>query len=234
MHKGTQTLAQPMRSVTQIVTKLRRQHPNAFTELVFRNAYELTVAVILSAQSTDQRVNQVTPALFGQYPTALTLSKAKPVNLEAQIRPTGLFRSKTRSLIGMARRVVSDYAGEIPSQLDDLVALPGVGRKTANAILGHAFNVPSLSVDRHILRVSNRLGIARGRNPVDVERQLAQTLPVQHWTLVSDTLILHGRRICKPRPLCVQCAVKSYCCFYARMESSSPSARHLGRVSSTR
>lgn len=202
-------------TVVRILDLLSSQHPNATTELDFRDAYELLVATILSAQCTDVRVNQVTPAFFERYPTAPALADATPEELEPQIRTTGFFRSKARSLVGMARAVTDTHGGEVPDQLDDLVSLPGVGRKTANVVLGHALGVPGFPVDRHVLRVANRLGIAKGDDPVIVEEQLCRALPPPRWTLASDTLILHGRRICKPRPLCERCAAQSECLFRA-------------------
>ena len=216
----------PVRSaavVRRIVATLQEQHPAAFTELSFRNPYELLVATILSAQCTDERVNSVTPALFERYPDALTLSAAASDELEVAIRSTGFFRSKARWLIGMATALVERHGGQVPSQMDDLVKLPGVGRKTANVVLGHALGVPGLPVDRHVLRVANRLGIARGENAELVERQLCAALPEAQWTVVSDTLILHGRRICKPKPLCSRCHARTDC--PARVEATAPPPR---------
>jgi len=206
----------------RIVRMLRTQHPGAFTELVFRDAYELLIATVLSAQCTDTRVNQVTPALFTRYPTANLLAGAKPQVLERLIQPTGFFRSKARSLIGMASVVVEQHNGMIPDRLEALVRLPGVGRKTANVVLGHAFGVPGLPVDRHVLRVSNRLGIANSDDPVVVEQQLAEVLPPADWTITSDTLILHGRRVCKPKPRCDACDVQRLCRHTAQGATTTP------------
>lgn len=198
-------------TIRRIISKLAKQHPDAFTELNFENPFELLVATILSAQCTDQRVNVVTATLFASYPSPQELALARTDELETQIKSTGFFRSKARSLIGMAASVVEDYGGVVPSQMKDLVTLPGVGRKTANVVLGHAFGIPGLPVDRHVLRVANRLEIARGTNPESVERQLCQLLPKKSWIKASDILILHGRRVCKPKPLCFQCRVASDC-----------------------
>lgn len=219
----------------RILKALSGQHPNADTELHFSNAYELLVATILSAQCTDERVNQVTPALFKRYPDARALAKASPAELEPQIQPTGFFRAKSRSLVGMSHAVVERHGGEIPATMEELVELPGVGRKTANVVLGHALGVPGLPVDRHVLRVSNRIGIARSDDAAVVEEQLCAMLPPEQWTLASDTLILHGRRICKPRPLCDRCAVRTDCDFYALLTRKPPRAaarpaRRLARV----
>ena len=198
----------------RIIAKLARQHPNADTELDYSTPYELLVATILSAQCTDERVNQVTPALFKRYPTASALATASTDELEPQIQSTGFFRAKSRALLGMANACVERHHGEVPKMMDELVHLPGVGRKTANVVLGHALGVPGLPVDRHVLRVSNRIGIARSDDPEIVEQQLGCAMPEQEWTKTSDTLILHGRRICRPRPLCDQCAVRDDCDYY--------------------
>jgi endonuclease-3 len=198
----------------RIMAKLGAQHPNADTELNFSNPFELLVATILSAQCTDERVNQVTPALFKRYPDPRALARATTAELEPQIQSTGFFRAKSRSLLGMATEVVARYGGEVPKTMEDLVELPGVGRKTANVVLGHALGVPGLPVDRHVLRVSNRIGIANSEDPEIVEQQLCAAMPAAQWTRTSDTLILHGRRICRPRPLCDTCAVREDCDYY--------------------
>jgi endonuclease III len=200
-----------------IMKKLERQHPGADTELHFTTPYELLVATILSAQCTDERVNQVTPALFKRYPNAAALHGATPAELEPQIQSTGFFRAKSKSLAGMAAAVCERHHGDIPKTMAELTALPGVGRKTANVVLGHALGVPGLPVDRHVLRVSNRIGIARGDDPEVVEQQLCAATPPAKWTKTSDTLILHGRRICKPKPLCDRCAVRDECLYYQKV-----------------
>ena len=202
------------RTARRIIETLATQHPNADTELAYRNAFELLVATILSAQSTDARVNMVTPALFKKYPDARALAKATTAKLEPQIVSTGFFRQKSKALIGMARQLVAEHRGEVPADMELLTALPGVGRKTANVVLGHALGVPGLPVDRHVLRVSNRIGIAEGDDPVKVEEQLCAALPKKMWTLASDVQILHGRRICRPKPLCDECSVLDDCDYY--------------------
>jgi endonuclease-3 len=209
----------------RIIRTLARQHPNADTELHHRNAFELLVATILSAQSTDERVNMVTPALFARYPDAASLAKATPEELEPQIQSTGFFRQKSRALIGMARALVAEHGGEVPPDMDRLTSLPGVGRKTANVVLGHALGVPGLPVDRHVLRVSNRIGIATSDDPVVVERQLCAALPKAMWTLASDVQILHGRRICRPLPRCEQCSVRTDCDHYRSIGGASGRGR---------
>ena len=197
-----------------IMKKVEGQHPGADTELHYTTPYELLVATILSAQCTDERVNQVTPALFARYPNAKALAKASTAELEPQIQSTGFFRAKSKSLLGMATAVCDKHGGEIPAAMEALTALPGVGRKTANVVLGHALGVPGLPVDRRVLRVSNRIGIAKGDDPVIVEQQLCAAMPKAKWTVTSDTLILHGRRICKPKPLCDKCAVTAGCLYF--------------------
>jgi len=199
-----------------VLRALGVQHPNADTELRYRNPFELLVATILSAQTTDARVNEVTPALFERYPDAAALASADEDDLQAAVKPTGFFRQKARALLGMSRGLVAQHGGQVPPSMDALVGLPGVGRKTANVVLGHALGVPGLPVDRHVLRVANRIGLAAGDDPNAVEQQLCRLFPREKWTLVSDTLILHGRRICKPRPLCEGCAVRRDCDYFQR------------------
>ena len=202
------------RDAVAIFDALDEQHPGADTELHFSNAYELLAATILSAQSTDQRVNMVTPALFTRYPTPAALAAATPDDLEPQIHSTGFFRAKSKSLIGMARALVERHHGTVPADMDALIDLPGVGRKTANVVLGHALGVPGLPVDRHVLRVANRIGLAEGDDAAKVETQLCALLPAARWTRASDTLILHGRRVCKPTPLCAECQVQEFCVYF--------------------
>ena len=213
--------------VRRIVDKLKRQHPDADTALNYSSPYELLVATILSAQCTDERVNQVTPALFKRYPNAAALAGATTGELEPQIQSTGFFRAKSRALLGMASEVVEHHGGEIPGTMDRLVTLPGVGRKTANVVLGHALGVPGLPVDRHVLRVANRIGIAKSDDPEVVEQQLGGVLQPKGWTRASDTLILHGRRVCKPKPLCDRCVVRDDCLFFrsGKAAAISPAAR---------
>jgi len=200
----------------RILAALEKHHPNADTELAYRNAFELLVATMLSAQSTDKRVNEVTPALFARYPDARALLKADPAEIEEQIHSTGFFRQKARALLGMAEALVTQYGGEVPPSMEALVALPGVGRKTANVVLGHALGVPGLPVDRHVLRVTNRLGLVHSDDPIKVEAALGALYPKKKWTQASDTFILHGRRICKPTPLCKVCNARPDCDYASR------------------
>ena len=192
------------------------------------------MATILSAQSTDARVNLVTPALFKRYPNARVLAGATPRALEPQIHSTGFFRAKAKALIGMARALVEKHGGEVPAAMEALVELPGVGRKTANVVLGHALGVPGLPVDRHVLRVSNRIGIAESDKPELVEEQLCRAVPKERWTRTSDTLILHGRRICKPKPLCDRCAVQAECEFFTALIKERACVRISGGAKKVR
>jgi endonuclease-3 len=203
-----------VRDTRAIFDLLDTQHPDADTELHYKTPFQLLVATILSAQSTDARVNMVTPALFKRYKDAKALARATATELEPQIHSTGFFRAKSKSLIGMAQALVERHGGKVPSSLDALVELPGVGRKTANVVLGHALGIPGLPVDRHVLRVANRIGVADSDDPIVVEQQLSGMLPPERWTRASDALILHGRRICRPRPLCEQCVVRDHCDYF--------------------
>jgi len=213
-----------MRSASEtraILRKLERQHPGAQTALHYGSPFQLLVATILSAQTTDERVNQVTPALFDRYPDATALARAPIHEVEQLVHSTGFYVQKARSIVGMAQALVERHQGGVPGAMDALVELPGVGRKTANVVLGHALGVPGLAVDRHVLRVANRIGIAASEDPEEVERQLTGALPARSWTLASDTLILHGRRVCKPTPECDRCAVRAECDFYRTLPASA-------------
>lgn len=197
----------------EVFARLEREYPDAHCELDHANAYQLLVATILSAQCTDRRVNQVTPALFARYPAPAALASADPAELEALIRPTGFFRTKTKSLIGMATGVVERFGGEVPRTLEALITLPGVGRKTANVILGVAFDSPEgVVVDTHVGRVSRRLGLTTHDDPVQVERDLMRTFSPEDWTALSHLLIFHGRRVCVARrPRCAACVLNDIC-----------------------
>lgn len=210
----------------RIFDALERHHPNADTELVYHTPFELLVATILSAQSTDARVNLVTPGLFQHYPTAQALAKAEAIDIEPLVLSTGFFRQKSKALVGMARALVERHGGEVPADIDALVKLPGVGRKTANVVLGHALGVPGLPVDRHVLRVANRLGLVRSDDPERVERLLGALYPPERWIKISDLLILHGRRVCRPTPLCSRCNARKDCDFFkAAAAATAPGRR---------
>jgi endonuclease-3 len=199
--------------VEETIARLKSAYPDARTALDWKNPLELLVATILSAQTTDVRVNAVTPTLFAKYPTAADYASADPAQLEEDIRPTGFFRNKAKSLRGMARALVDDHGGEVPQTMDDLVALPGVGRKTANVVLGNAFSVDEgVVVDTHVRRLSNRLGFTTHNDPEKIEGELMKTVPKRDWTVFSHLLILHGRSVCKARkPACEDCVVNDLC-----------------------
>ena len=187
-------------------------YPVAFCELDHRNAFELLAATIMSAQTTDARVNMVTPTLFAKYPTAADLAASDPFEVEEIIRSTGFYQNKTKSLIGMAAALEERFDGEVPTALEDLVTLPGVGRKTANVLRSVAFGLPGLAVDTHVGRLSRRLGLTDHDDPVKVEMELNSYLPPVEWGPFSLRLILHGRRVCEAKkPQCGACALEDIC-----------------------
>ena len=191
---------------------LAEEYPEAVCELDHRNPFELLAATILSAQTTDARVNMVTPTLFARYPDAPSLAAAGPDELEDIIRSTGFYQNKAKSLIGMAQAVVERFDGEVPSALDDLVTLPGVGRKTGNVVRSVAFGLPGLPVDTHVGRLSRRLGLTEQEDPVKVEKELCAMVPPKEWGDLSLRLILHGRRVCDAKaPRCGACVLESLC-----------------------
>jgi endonuclease-3 len=197
----------------EIYRRLEREYPDAECALDHRNPYELLVATILSAQCTDKRVNMVTPALFQRFPNAESLSAADGEVLQEMIKSTGFFRNKAKSLLGMSSAVVAQHGGTIPSTLSELVKLPGVGRKTANVVLGNAFGRDEgVVVDTHVTRLSNRLALSRATDPVKIEQELMTLFPREQWTMLAHLLISHGRAICDARrPLCEKCVVNDLC-----------------------
>jgi endonuclease-3 len=191
--------------------RLKDAYP-AVTELAHRDPFQLLIATILSAQTTDRSVNLVTPELFRRYPTAAELAAADPAVVETLIRPTGFFRAKTRSIIAASRKLVELFDGGVPDNIDDLVKLPGIGRKTANVILGVGFGVPGFAVDTHVRRLTNLLKLTASKDPVKIERQVCSIVPKGEWTGLSLRLILHGRRICVARrPRCEECILNDFC-----------------------
>ena len=187
--------------------------PGARVELVHASPFRLLVATILSAQCTDARVNLVTPALFERYPTPAALARARPADVEAIIKSTGFFRNKTKSLIGMAQALVADHGGEVPRTMEELRRLPGVGRKTANVILGNAYGInEGITVDTHVTRLSRLLGLTRQEDAAKIEQDLVRLFPRDHWALVSHLLIFHGRQVCiARRPRCGDCVLSDIC-----------------------
>jgi endonuclease III len=207
-----ETVASKRARARKILQALQRAYPDAKIALAFSNPYELLVATILSAQCTDERVNMVTPELFRRYPSARELARASPARLETEIRSTGFYRAKTRSLLGMAQAVVERHGGEVPREREALVELPGVGLKTANVVIGNAFGGDALAVDTHVFRVSQRLGLARSDDAEEIHDKLVATLPRGRLTQATHLLIIHGRRTCAARkPLCPGCPVRALC-----------------------
>lgn len=201
-----------VRRARRIGRRLAQMYPDAQCELDYRNPYELLVATILSAQCTDVRVNMVTPALFKAYPDPVAMAAADRTELEELIRSTGFFRAKANSLLGMASRVVDEYGGEIPDTLEELVTLPGAGRKTANVVLGNAFGVPGITVDTHIGRLSRRFGWTTETDPVKAEHEIGALFPPKDWVMLCHRMIFHGRRVCMARkPACGACGLADLC-----------------------
>lgn len=199
--------------VKTIISRLHQAYPDAAIPLHHRNPFELIVATILSAQCTDERVNQVTPALFRRYPDVSALAQAKPADLEALIRPTGFYRNKAKSLLGMAKMVRERFDGQVPKTMEELLDLPGVARKTANVVLGGAYGVNAgIVVDTHVKRLSQRLGLSEQADPEKIERDLMGLVPSAEWHRFGLQLIFHGRRVCFARkPDCAGCALADSC-----------------------
>ncbi len=207
------TAQPPNRRAPEILARLKREYPDAACALEHRDAYQLLVATILSAQCTDVRVNMVTPEVFRRFPNAAQLARAPQPELEKLIQSTGFFRNKAKNLIGMAQAVVAEHGGEIPRTMAQLHALPGVGRKTANVVLGNAFGInEGVTVDTHVARLSGLLRLTRETEPVKIEQDLMKLIPQTDWTLVSHLLILHGRQVCiARRPRCEACVLADLC-----------------------
>jgi len=207
-----ETLEQQGLRAGAIAARLALTYPEVECPLAHKNTFELLIAVILSAQCTDAAVNKVTPELFRRYPRAEALSRASTTDIESLIRTLGLFRAKARSLQHCAEQLAQKFKGEVPSTMEDLTKLAGVGRKTANVILGHAFKTPGVAVDTHCRRLSRRLGLTRHQDPTKIEKDLNRLLPPQEWTGFSHRLIIHGRRVCYARqPACERCELNSLC-----------------------
>ena len=207
-----ETFAQKGARANAIAARLARTYPELKVPLRHRNTFELLIAVILSAQCTDEAVNRVTPELFRRYPGPEALAKATAADIEPIIRTLGLFRAKAKSLKECARQLVEEFGGAVPATMKELTRLAGVGRKTANVILGHAFATPGIIVDTHCKRLSQRLGFTRQQDPTKIERDLSRLLPPQEWTGLSHRLIIHGRRVCYARkPACDKCVLNDLC-----------------------
>jgi len=217
-----------VRRARKINRALAELYPYAHPELDFDNPFQLLVATVLSAQTTDLRVNQTTPGLFAEYPTPEDMAAAVPEELEEIIRPTGFFRNKAKSLLGLSAAIRDRYDGEVPGRLEDLVTLPGVGRKTANVVLGNAFGVPGITVDTHFGRLARRFGWTAEEDPEKVEAAVAEIFPKSEWTMLSHRVVFHGRRICHSRkPACGACPIASLCPSYGEGETDPEKARTL-------
>jgi endonuclease-3 len=233
--KADKGVGRPAESRLALVRRARRinreladLYPYAHPELDFENPYQLLVATVLSAQTTDLRVNQTTPALFAKYPTPEDLAAADPEELEQLIRPTGFFRAKAKSLLGLSAAIRDRYDGEVPGRLEDLVTLPGVGRKTANVVLGNAFGVPGITVDTHFGRLARRFGWTTSDDPEKIEQEVGALFPKSEWTMLSHRLIFHGRRICHSRrPACGACPIAPLCPSYGEGETDPEKAKKL-------
>jgi endonuclease-3 len=213
-----------------LIRHLNRAYPDAKVALRFGSPLELLVATILAAQCTDERVNQVTESLFRKYRGAEEYAAANPATFEREIRSTGFFRAKTRSVLGMARALVERHRGRVPDTLPALTALPGVGRKTANVVLGNAFGIPGIAVDTHVFRVTQRLGLAKADDPDEIEAQLAEVVPRAQWTRFCHLIQAHGRQVCHARtPACPQCPVRALCPWPGKTAGAGAAPRAAAR-----
>ena len=221
-----ETVAARRERARRIVKRLARHYPDAACALRHRNPFELLVATILSAQCTDKKVNEVTPALFARFPTPEAMAAADPSDVERLIQPTGFFRQKAKSILSVAQDLAERFDGRVPATLEELVTLRGVGRKTANVVLGNAFDVPGLTVDTHMTRINRRLGLTRESDPVKIERDLMALLPEREWTLYSHRIIHHGRVCCDARrPRCETCPLRAECPWPASVHGRRESSR---------
>jgi endonuclease-3 len=205
-------LSEIRKDARAIYRVLSKRYPNVRCELDFKNPLELTVAVVLSAQCTDKRINQITPALFKKYRRPIDYAKAPLAEIEDFIFSAGFYHAKARHLKGLGRKIVDDFNGEVPSTIEELITLPGVGRKTANVVLGHAFGIPGITVDTHFGRLSRRFGWTTSTDPVKVEHEVGELIPQKEWTNLSQRMIWHGRRVCHSRkPACGACPLAKQC-----------------------
>ncbi len=202
-----------LREAESTLGRLQAAHPDAHCELDHRSPFQLLVSTVLSAQTTDVNVNKATPALFARFPTPASLASANPAEVEKLIGSLGFFRQKTKSIVGLSKKIADEHGGEVPRTMAELVKLPGVGRKTANVVLGVAFGAPEgVVVDTHVQRISQRLGWTRNKEPAAIERDLMKLFPRERWDALAHVLIFHGRRVCSAaRPACAACAVKDVC-----------------------
>jgi endonuclease-3 len=214
-----------------IYRQLSKSYPNVRCELDYKNAFQLLVATVLSAQCTDKRVNQTTPALFKKYPNPQKMAKADLRDIQNLVKSTGFFRAKAKNIKGLSNKIMEEFDGKVPSNLEDLIILPGVGRKTANVVLGHAFGIPGITVDTHFGRLSRRFGWSKQNNPVKVEFEVGELIPQKEWTNLSQRMIWHGRRVCHSRkPACGACALAKLCPSYGIGEVDPIKAKRMVKV----
>ena len=214
-----------------IYRQLSKNYPNVRCELDYKNAFQLLVATVLSAQCTDKRVNQTTPALFKKYPNPQKMAKADLRDIQKLVKSTGFFRAKAKNIKGLSNKIMEEFDARVPSNLEDLITLPGVGRKTANVVLGHAFGIPGITVDTHFGRLSRRFGWSKQNNPVKVEFEVGELIPEKEWTNLSQRMIWHGRRVCHSRkPACGACALAKLCPSYGIGEVDPVKAKRMVKV----
>ena len=214
-----------------IYRQLSKNYPNVRCELDYKNAFELLVATVLSAQCTDKRVNLTTPALFKKYPNPQKMAKADLRDIQKLVKSTGFFRAKAKNIKGLSNKIMEEFDAKVPSNLEDLITLPGVGRKTANVVLGHAFGIPGITVDTHFGRLSRRFGWSKQNNPVKVEFEVGELIPQKEWTNLSQRMIWHGRRVCHSRkPACGACALAKLCPSYGIGEVDPVKAKRMVKV----
>jgi len=214
-----------------IYRQLSKNYPNVRCELDYKNAFQLLVATVLSAQCTDKRVNQTTPALFKKYPNPQKMAKADLRDIQRLVMSTGFFRAKAKNIKGLSNKIIEEFDGKVPSNLEDLITLPGVGRKTANVVLGHAFGIPGITVDTHFGRLSRRFGWSKQSNPVKVEFEVGELISEKEWTNLSQRMIWHGRRVCHSRkPACGACALAKLCPSYGIGEVDPVKAKRMVKV----
>jgi endonuclease-3 len=214
-----------------IYRQLTKSYPNVRCELDYNSAFQLLVATVLSAQCTDKRVNQTTPALFKKYPNPKKMAKADLKDIQRLVKSTGFFRAKAKNIKALSNKIIEEFDGDVPSNLDDLITLPGVGRKTANVVLGHAFGIPGITVDTHFGRLSRRFGWSKQNDPVKVEFEVGELIPEKEWTNLSQRMIWHGRRVCHARkPACGACPLAKLCPSYGIGEIDPIKAKRLVKV----
>jgi endonuclease III len=214
-----------------IYRQLTKNYPNVRCELDYNSAFQLLVATVLSAQCTDKRVNQTTPALFKKYPNPKKMAKADLIDIQRLVKSTGFYRAKAKNIKTLSNKIMEEFDGDVPSNLDDLITLPGVGRKTANVVLGHAFGIPGITVDTHFGRLSRRFGWSKQNDPVKVEFEVGELIPEKEWTNLSQRMIWHGRRVCHSRkPACGACPLAKLCPSYGIGEIDPIKAKRLVKV----